>query len=268
MTTMEIILMIEIIVLTILACMMLYLIVRDRDGNEHRRDNNQRTEYVWYPEPGQMPYYHGHPIHGYGEGAYFTYPQNAGQNRGRHFPPLYSEYINQYGYRYADDGSYNTVFDQNTAFSSPEVGSKRTYIKSGRTSGHYRKFSDNRNRNNEPQGRNTGFLRNRRRWRVDFEDMSSGYHVTRDFHDRLVVGRQMPEKMESGKLYLSMDATVSRSQFCLFVTNDGIMIENLSAVNITKKNGEPVWQPVRLEEGDILELGRMRYMVRKIRPVA
>ena len=76
----------------------------------------------------------------------------------------------------------------------------------------------------------------------------------------------MPDEQESGKLYLSMDATVSRSQFRLFVTDAGMMIENLSRVNITRKNGYPVWQPMRLEEGDVLDLGRKRYMVREICP--
>lgn len=111
-------------------------------------------------------------------------------------------------------------------------------------------------------------LSKRPRWRVDFMEMSSGRHVSRDFRDHLVVGRMMNSPMESGRLYLSMDATVSRSQFCLYVTEDGVMLENLSNVNITRKNGYPVWQPVRLEEGDILQLGRMRYMVKGIRPAA
>ena len=89
-----------------------------------------------------------------------------------------------------------------------------------------------------------------------------------DFRDELIVGRQMPAPMESGRLYLSMDATVSRAQFCLYATEDGIMIENLSNVNVTRKNGYPLWQPVLLEEGDILEMGRMRYMVKGIHPAA
>ena len=46
------------------------------------------------------------------------------------------------------------------------------------------------------------------------------------------------------------------------------MIENLSNVNVTRKNGYPLWQPVPLEEGDILEMGRMRYMVKGIHPAA
>ena len=78
----------------------------------------------------------------------------------------------------------------------------------------------------------------------------------------------MPSAMESGRLYLSVDATISRSQFCLYSSEDGIMIENLSNVNMTRKNGRPVWQPVRLEEGDILEFGRMRYLVKGIQPAA
>lgn len=106
------------------------------------------------------------------------------------------------------------------------------------------------------------------RWRIDLVEMSSGHKVSREFRNILVAGRWMPSAMESGRLYLSVDATVSRSQFCLYAAEDGIMIENLSNVNITRKNGYPVWQPVRLEEGDILELGRMRYLVKNIRPAA
>ena len=106
------------------------------------------------------------------------------------------------------------------------------------------------------------------RWKIDFVEMSSGREVTRDFQNTLVVGRQMPAPLESGRLYLSMDATVSRSQFCLFIEDERLMIENLSRVNVTKKNGNPVWQPVSLEEGDILEMGRMRYMVKEIRRIA
>ena len=106
------------------------------------------------------------------------------------------------------------------------------------------------------------------RWRVDFMDIRSGRRVSRDFSDRLIVGRYMPYDMESGRLYLSIDATVSRAQFCLYATGEGIMIENLSNVNITRKNGMPVWRPVRLEEGDVLQLGRTSYMVKDIRPAA
>ena len=106
------------------------------------------------------------------------------------------------------------------------------------------------------------------RWKIDFIEMSSGRQVTRDFQNTLVVGRQMPAPLESGRLYLSMDATVSRSQFCLFIENGRVMIENLSRVNVTKKNGNPVWQPVSLEEGDILEMGRMRYLVKGISSAA
>jgi pSer/pThr/pTyr-binding forkhead associated (FHA) protein len=106
------------------------------------------------------------------------------------------------------------------------------------------------------------------RWRIDLVEMSSGHKVSREFRNILVAGRWMPSAIESGRLYLSVDATVSRSQFCLYAAEDGIMIENLSIVNITRKNGYPVWQPVRLEEGDILELGRMRYLVKNIRPAA
>lgn len=112
--------------------------------------------------------------------------------------------------------------------------------------------------------RASGKTDNRLRWKIDFIDMASGKEVSRDFRNSLVVGRQMPAPLESGRLYLSMDATVSRSQFCLFIENGRVMIENLSKVNITKKNGNPVWQPVCLEEGDILEMGRMRYRVKGI----
>ena len=106
------------------------------------------------------------------------------------------------------------------------------------------------------------------RWRVDFIELNSGRRVSRDFRNHLVVGRMVNSSMESGRLYLSMDATVSRTQFCLFVSDAGLMLENLSNVNITRKNGCPVWQPVPLEEGDILQLGRMRYLVKEIQPAA
>lgn len=106
------------------------------------------------------------------------------------------------------------------------------------------------------------------RWRVDFMDINSGRRVSRDFSDHLIVGRYMPYNMESGRLYLSIDATVSRAQFCLYAMGEDLIIENLSNVNITRKNGMPVWRPVRLEEGDVLQLGRTSYMVKGIRPAA
>lgn len=182
----------------------------------------------------------------------------------------YSEYRNQ---RDDEWDPYGDAY-RRMVYSSPVVGQEKTFHKGSRDSRKNSKNDYSERLNPAPgfsdqeAGRKKKRETDHPRWRVDFMEMSSGRHVVRDFQDRLVVGRQMPKEMESGKLYLSMDATVSRAQFCLFVTKEGIMIENLSKVNVTRKNGYPLWRPVRLDEGDILELGRMRYMVREIRPAS
>lgn len=312
-TTMELILVIEIIVLTALACLLLYLLIRDRRRGDYGKEFGRRTEYVFYPETnpmayGSIPTPRGSGFGAYGAAPYPGYPAPGGYNTGdTGYDPrntardVYGGYPRQpNGYTGVNGldayhggyggGGYMT-------FPAPVIGNEKTYSPSAESgvdlsrSGGYRPGNvgrshgsgkrsgpgkgasgsfrrDGRSSGGAPMHKTEGAVRRHPRWLVDFMEMSSGRHVRRDFQDRLVVGRQMPGNLESGRLYLSMDATVSRAQFCLYVTEDGVMIENLSRVNITRKNGHPVWQPVRLDEGDILELGRMRYMVKEIRPAA
>lgn len=290
MTTMEWILTIEIIVLTLLACILLYILLRDRRKADYGQGVDRRTEYVYYPNLQAPWFQEGQVSSGFGAAHFPTCPSENGANAYGGCPaqpgPGY--------YGYASNGVYARGNGYGV-YSAPIIGRERTYVPTGVNGGHFSSPSDYAERTYGGQhegGRRRGAGKNvsgtmRRaggtsgeqyrgpvnrhasgssRWRVDFVDMSSGRHVTRDFSGGLLVGRQMPDEQESGKLYLSMDATVSRSQFRLFVTDAGMMIENLSRVNITRKNGYPVWQPMRLEEGDVLDLGRKRYMVREICP--
>lgn len=236
---------------------------------------------------------YGQPVYEqtvYGQGTFPGYPQSGGfGGTGGYGNPGgygFSGNGNVYGYGAPQSGGY---VPRGGYIPSPVIGEEKTVLvppektdpSSGRKNkkeAHRQAVRDRKTRNDRTADRekttpcvahgSTPDRRSQTRWRVDFMEMSSGRQVSRDFRNELVVGRQMPAPLESGRLYLSMDATVSRAQFCLFVTDEGIMIENLSKVNITRKNGYPLWQPVLLEEGDILEMGRMRYMVKGIHPAA
>ena len=240
---------------------------------------------------GMNPY--GQPVYEqtvYGQGMFPGYPQSAGfggagayGNPGGYGP---SGNGNVYGYGAPRAGGFvprsgyipsPVIGEEKTILVPPENADPSSRRKDKKEPQHRaaraRKARSNRAADREgttPRAArsSTPDRRSQTRWRVDFMEMSSGRQVSRDFRNELVVGRQMPAPLESGRLYLSMDATVSRAQFCLFVTDEGIMIENLSKVNVTRKNGYPLWQPVLLEEGDILEMGRMRYMVKGIHPAA
>ena len=328
MTAMEWILTVEMIVLAVLACLLLYFLLREGRGNGGRHNAGQRTEFVWYPDQKVAAYPQMQQGAGYGTSPYPSRIEGAGRGTRNGDPAPFRGYENGYGnafpngygtgypngYGAAFPNAYGNVspnafgndYGNGLAYGMgaradggmtyPGAGVERLYVptetdpprygaasdpdgyrgagvRDSRRGGHKRKSADRRSgeagiSSEQLRRQASDFLRGRPRWRVDLVDMSSGRHVTRDFRDRLIVGRQMPEEQESGKLYLSMDATVSRLQFCLFATDEGIMIENLSRVNVTRRNGYPVWQPVRLEEGDVLELGRMRYMVKELRPSA
>ena len=246
-----------------------------------------------YPQTsfGVNPY--GQPVYEqtvYGQGTFPGYPQPGGFGGAGVYgnPGNYgvSGNGNAYGYGtpqaggYAPRGGYipsPVIGEEKTILVPPEKADPSPGRKNKKETHHQAaragKASNDRAADREkttPRAvhGSTPDRRSQTRWRVDFMEMSSGRQVSRDFRNELVVGRQMPAPLESGRLYLSMDATVSRAQFCLFVTDEGIMIENLSKVNVTRKNGYPLWQPVLLEEGDILEMGRMRYMVKGIHPAA
>lgn len=252
-----------------------------------------QTAYGVYTQPGPGRNMYGQPeaslnaceqtVYGqtaYRQGNYAGYPPAAGLDGNSMYRGWanYNTLMNGDGYGYRTPGS--------EYIPSPMIGEEKTILVRNEMSDPadrqnnqeelHRKTRRSRNArtagkegaSNIEGGRSTRASHTPTRWRVDFMEMSSGRQVSRDFRNELVVGRQMPAPMESGRLYLSMDATVSRAQFCLYATEQGLMIENLSNVNVTRKNGYPLWQPVPLEEGDILEMGRMRYMVKGIHPAA
>ena len=323
MTTMEWVMVTEVIVLAVLAVLLVCLVARSRRNDAGGRNNQQTMGRNQGRVPGsfaagQQTYVNGNGYRNafpanpeqntaYGMTYYGQpmYPQNSFDSTvygpgtlpvrpGPNMPANFGAYGNQgyYGNNMNAAGqAYNMPRGtMNPGYgagyiSSPLIGEERTVLVNypGRdsSSGHKNR---NRTERKAQKSQHAGSQINlekpevfqntanneypHSRWRVDFMEMSSGRQVSRDFRDELIVGRQMPAPMESGRLYLSMDATVSRAQFCLYATEDGIMIENLSNVNVTRKNGYPLWQPVLLEEGDILEMGRMRYMVKGIHPAA
>ncbi len=309
MTTIEWILIIEIVIFAVLSITLVLMLLNNRKGSAYYRNNQNRIQgrREYYPSdrynPGTMPssapgyYYVPSPYpSGQNKGwnasagsmpwesaGGYNVPRNYGQDMMNMYgrPVYYVQEYGEGGIPASMESSMNPDLLKTIPDESPFIYSQGANQRNRKSRGADSKSAQpnygDRHRADRSYSagcEKTAFRRfdsrersdgKRGRWKVNFVEMSSGRKITRDFQDALVVGRQMPGPLESGRLYLSMDATVSRSQFCLYEDHDSIMIENLSRVNITKKNGIPIWEPVRLEEGDVLELGRMRYMVKDIR---
>lgn len=96
---------------------------------------------------------------------------------------------------------------------------------------------------------------------VELVNVESGVRVYKIFRNRLVVGRRMDFVEPVGVMYLENEPTISRNQLRLTETNEGMIVENLSGVNVTRLNGMPLRRPAILRSGDFITAGSQSYIV-------
>lgn len=103
---------------------------------------------------------------------------------------------------------------------------------------------------------------------IELLDQQGGYRLQKTFRGRLLLGRRSPEQENTGRLYLGSEITISRNQFRITGLSDGIVIENMSKVNMTYLNGYPVSKPMLLRKGDQINAGGHNYLVSGLEMVA
>ncbi len=103
---------------------------------------------------------------------------------------------------------------------------------------------------------------------IELLDQQGGYRLQKTFRGRLVLGRRVSEDENTGRLYLGAEITISRNQFRITGLPDGIVIENMSKVNMTYLNGYPVTKPMLLRKGDQINAGGHQYLVSGLEMVA
>ena len=104
---------------------------------------------------------------------------------------------------------------------------------------------------------NTAYIR----WWIELQDQENGQRISKVFSEQLVIGRYLPIKEETGRLYLRDLQTISRNQCAIISYNGFLWIENLSKVNTTEHNGRPIEEPQLLRQGDYLNMGGHYYRV-------
>ena len=96
---------------------------------------------------------------------------------------------------------------------------------------------------------------------VEFVNVENGFRIYKTFRNRLIVGRRMDEAEPIGVMFLESEPTISRKQLRITETSEGMVVENLSGVNITRLNGMPLGRPAILRAGDFITAGSQSYIV-------
>lgn len=96
---------------------------------------------------------------------------------------------------------------------------------------------------------------------LELVNTENGFRVYKDFIGRLILGRRTGRPESAGFLYLEEEPTISRNQMRITETAEGFIIENLSAVNVTRLNGRALSRPERLRSRDYITVGKNLYFV-------
>lgn len=100
-----------------------------------------------------------------------------------------------------------------------------------------------------------------RHWQLDMINTEDGQKYSKQFNGHLMMGRDTAAPETENFLPLGEKQTISRRQCEIAETPNGMMIQNLSQVNMTMHNGEPLQIPHNFGSGDYLDIGGIRYYV-------
>ena len=105
-------------------------------------------------------------------------------------------------------------------------------------------------------------------WYLELTNVNSGLRVGKRFQRELTLGRFMGTGEQAHMLYLDENNTISKRQAKAVVYDAGVVLENLSAVNITRLNGKKLLSPDWIRYRDNLEIGDETYIVTAVSRVA
>ena len=105
-------------------------------------------------------------------------------------------------------------------------------------------------------------------WYLELTNVNSGLRIGKRFQRELTLGRFMGTGEQAHMLYLDENNTISKRQAKAVVYDAGVVLENLSTVNITRLNGKKLLSPDWIKYRDNLEIGDETYIVTAVSRVA
>lgn len=101
-------------------------------------------------------------------------------------------------------------------------------------------------------------------WYLDMMNVETGRRYRKRFRYYLVMGRNGAFPPNENFIALGDEHTISRCQCEIAETAGGMVVQNLSRVNMTYHNGEALDVPRNFGSGDYLDIGGSRYYVYKL----
>lgn len=98
-------------------------------------------------------------------------------------------------------------------------------------------------------------------WYVELWNVADGARIVMRFHQMVVVGRLSLYNNTVSPFIPQVDGTVSREQCMLYEENGALYVWNMSFVNPTAFNDQPLRQPMRLIPGSRLRMGYSTFLV-------
>lgn len=105
-------------------------------------------------------------------------------------------------------------------------------------------------------------------WKIDLQNTADGRVFEKFFRRRLILGRKVSDQEYTGALAIGTESYISREQCQLTVTNEGIVVSNLSRANATSCNGRIIYRPVFVRAGDEIGIGNSRFRILSLARVA
>lgn len=99
---------------------------------------------------------------------------------------------------------------------------------------------------------------------IELTNLDTGKRIWKEFNGRVYLGRTRKESPKKDEMYIGTSHTISRRQCDVVKTGQGMVIRNISQVNITRLNGRPLHYPQMLKYGDRIEVGSRRYIVSSV----
>ncbi len=96
---------------------------------------------------------------------------------------------------------------------------------------------------------------------IEIVNICTGEHLTKWFHGSLILGRTISQQEYPNRLYLGNVQSISRNQCCILESPVGLVVQNMSHVNVTLHNGMSADSPQPILPGDYLDIGGARYLI-------
>lgn len=105
-------------------------------------------------------------------------------------------------------------------------------------------------------------------WKIDLQNLADGRIFEKFFRRSLILGRQVSDLEYTGTLAIGTESYISREQCQFIVTNEGIVVSNLSRANATLCNGHAINRPVFVRVGDEIGVGNSHFRILSLARIA